>query len=109
MMFLADSESETVKKLEEFHPEVETEPSKGEEDIGAEGAGKGASSMLFDLFLACSPYMQDNASQVSLEVMRCCFEIYVDPASSGLGLPAHIVETDDWRKAKPTPSLKTFL
>ena len=41
MMFLVDSESETVKKLEEFHPEVETEPSKGEEDVGAEASGKG--------------------------------------------------------------------
>ena len=40
-MFLVDSESETVKKLEEFHPEVETEPSKGEEDVGAEAGGKG--------------------------------------------------------------------
>ena len=42
MLFLVDSESETIKKLEEFHPEVETEASKGEEEIQAEVAGKGA-------------------------------------------------------------------
>lgn len=58
-MFLVDSESETVKKLEEFHPEVESEPSKGDEDLGTE-AGKGtvllslcplskSSAALFDL------------------------------------------------------------
>lgn len=41
MMFLVDSENETVKKLEEFHPEVETEASKGEEELGAEAGGKG--------------------------------------------------------------------
>ena len=44
MMFLVDSENETVKKLEEFHPEVETEPSKGEEELGAEAGGKGLDS-----------------------------------------------------------------
>lgn len=42
MMFLVDSENEAVKKLEEFTPAVEVEPSKGEEEVAAEVAGKGA-------------------------------------------------------------------
>lgn len=41
MLFLVDGDSETVKKLDEFHPEVEVEPSKDEEEILAESAGKG--------------------------------------------------------------------
>ena len=44
MLFLVDSDSETVKKLEEFHPEVEVEPSKDEEEILGEAAGKGEDS-----------------------------------------------------------------
>lgn len=44
MLFLADSESETVKKLEEFQPEVEVEPSKGEEEVAAAAGGKGGAS-----------------------------------------------------------------
>jgi hypothetical protein len=41
MLFLVDGDSETVKKLDEFHPEVEVELSKDEEEILAESAGKG--------------------------------------------------------------------
>ena len=41
-LFLVESESEVVKKLDEFHPEVEVEPSKEAEDIVNDATGKGA-------------------------------------------------------------------
>ena len=40
-LFLVESESEVVKKLDEFHPEVEVEPSKDAEDILDDASGKG--------------------------------------------------------------------
>ena len=40
-LFLVESESEIVKKLDEFHPEVEVEPSKDAEDILDDASGKG--------------------------------------------------------------------
>jgi len=57
MLFLVDSESETVKKLAEFHPEVEVEPSKEEDKILGEASGKG--------------------EQVTQAVLTCC-----DPISA---------------------------
>ena len=44
IMFLVDSESEIVKKLSEFTPETDVEPSKGEKEAVAEATGKGGLS-----------------------------------------------------------------
>lgn len=45
-MFLVDADSEVVKKLGAFEPEVETEPSKNEEEVIAEANGAGESSQV---------------------------------------------------------------
>ena len=45
MLFLSDANSEAVKGLEEFHPEVEIEDSKSEEEVAAE-TGKGTAKNL---------------------------------------------------------------
>lgn len=44
MLFLADGESEVVKNLEVFEPEVEVEPSAAETDLGEGANGKGKPS-----------------------------------------------------------------
>lgn len=46
MLFLVDAESDTVKQLEEFEPEIEVEPSKGEAEVAEAANGKGSTAGL---------------------------------------------------------------